>query len=176
MSSFFLPTVCGIGVTIAITRVPFFFQFNKFEGVIIPWLAASILCDIIITASLVFFLSSHRSGIKNTDDIITRLIRATIQTGLMTALWAIMDLIIYRLEFNSLHLIFNFPLAKIYTNSLMSNLNARRAQAELLRHSGDSIDVTGENVYMDTWDFKTPSRSEVNFTFRGTFGLGEVSC
>src|ERR1700761_7557112 len=31
------------------------------------------------------------------------------------------------MQANSLHLIFSFPLAKMYTNSLMSTLNARKA-------------------------------------------------
>jgi hypothetical protein len=48
----------------------------------------------------------------------------------MTAIWAILDLIVYRTENNSLHLIFNFPLAKIYTISLMSTLNSRRSHTE----------------------------------------------
>jgi hypothetical protein len=177
-----LSTVCGIGVTIAITRVPGFLEFNKFEGVVIPWLAASILCDIVITGSLVYYLSSYRSGFKNTDDIITRLIQATIQTGFMTALWALLDLIVYRLEDNSLHLIFNFPLAKIYTNSLMSTLNARRAYAEALRgtyergnNSGLGAAGNGESGgFTDAWEFEIPSRSRVSSTVERTIGPGEV--
>jgi len=86
------------------------------------------VCDIIITGSLTWYLQRNKSGIKGTDDIVTRIIRLTVQTGMITTLWAILDLIVYLTEANSLHLLFNLPLAKIYTNSLMSNLNARRSQ------------------------------------------------
>lgn len=124
--------VCGVGVTIAVTIVTSFLEFVKFQGLVIPWLAMSVLCDILITTSLVWYLQTNKSGIATTDDLVTRLIRGTIQTGFWSAVWAIADLVVFRLENNSLHLIFNFPLAKIYTISLMSTLNARRSHADNL--------------------------------------------
>jgi hypothetical protein len=102
----------------------------------------------------------------------------------MTALWAVLDLIVYRLEDNSLHLIFNFPLAKIYTNSLMSTLNARRAHAEALRgpYSGDGEGMGGSGTpglvnsdgLVDSWGFKVTPKSGETSTIGGTIGAGEV--
>ena len=75
-----------------------------------------------------------------------RLGAVTVQTGLITALCAIINLILFLIfvrpipsSFNlsflntllsshqptGLHLIFNLPLSKLYTNSLMSSLNSR---------------------------------------------------
>ena len=71
-------------------------------------------------------------------------IQVTVQTGAITAVCAIVDLIVYLVDNTgtyvlrcrisrqllisnniSSHLIFNVPLSKLYTNSLMSSLNAR---------------------------------------------------
>ena len=73
----------------------------------------------------------------------------TVQTGLITALCAIIDLVLFLVSVSprvhlppasrvdrplppllspqptGLHLIFNLPLAKLYTNSLLSSLNSR---------------------------------------------------
>lgn len=52
-------SVCGIGVTIAVTIVKNFAQFQKFQGLVLPWLICSAVCDLIITASLVWYLVSR---------------------------------------------------------------------------------------------------------------------
>lgn len=69
----------------------------------------------------------------------------TVQTGMITAICAIIDLVLFLASVSSgqtvcgskdlltftptqpsgLHLIFNLPLSKLYTNSLMSSLNSR---------------------------------------------------
>jgi hypothetical protein len=69
----------------------------------------------------------------------------TVQTGAITAVFAIIDLVTFLISVrppvlsypsiygtnisfwqnSGLHLAFNFPLAKLYTNSLLSTLNAR---------------------------------------------------
>lgn len=53
------------------------------------------------------------------------MIPVTVQTGLLTAIWAVVDLTVYLTVATGVHLIFNFPLSKLYTNSLMSTLNSR---------------------------------------------------
>ncbi|KAJ3489211.1 hypothetical protein NLI96_g2272 [Meripilus lineatus] len=67
----------------------------------------------------------HRTGFSATDDVLNKIIRLTVQTGLVTAICAIIDLIAFLATPSGLHLIFNLPLSKLYTNSLMSSLNSR---------------------------------------------------
>ncbi|GLB38356.1 hypothetical protein LshimejAT787_0502210 [Lyophyllum shimeji] len=115
----------GIATAVAIGMVPMFLEFQKFKVVVIIWLVSASFADMIITSSLVIYLRRHRTGFKRTDTHIDRIIRLTVQTGLITAVWAFVDLMVYLLNPTGLHLIFNFPLSKLYTNSLMSSLNAR---------------------------------------------------
>lgn len=79
----------------------------------IVWLSLSAITDVIITWTMVQYLRSHRTGFSATEDIVTKLVRCehscrleqsarlfmfmvvTIQTGAITSLWAIIDLVVY---------------------------------------------------------------------------------
>ncbi|KAF9439919.1 hypothetical protein P691DRAFT_804680, partial [Macrolepiota fuliginosa MF-IS2] len=62
---------------------------------------------------------SHRTGFKGSDMIVDRIIRITMQTGLLTSITAIINIVLF------VHLLVNLPLCKLYSNSLFSTLNAR---------------------------------------------------
>ncbi|KAF8311183.1 hypothetical protein DL93DRAFT_1506186 [Clavulina sp. PMI_390] len=78
-----------------------FDKFQSFQSVIIVWLTLA-ATDILIAVILVVQLSRRRNGIADTEDLITRLVRFTIQTGLVTSLWAITDLIVFLTLTNNL--------------------------------------------------------------------------
>ncbi|THH28270.1 hypothetical protein EUX98_g5918 [Antrodiella citrinella] len=105
--------------------VPEFMHFQNFKAIVIVWLACSAVADTAITIALVWHLRRHRTGFSGTDDAVNRIIRLTVQTGLVTALCAIVDLVLFLASSSGFHLIFNLPLSKLYTNSLMSSLNSR---------------------------------------------------
>lgn len=115
----------AIGSTIGVQIVKQFAEFQKFKVVVIIWLVCAAMTDILITGSLIWTLNKSRTGFAATDDIIARLIRGTLQTGLLTSVFAVVDIILFLAFPNSLHLIPNLPLAKLYVNSLLSTLNAR---------------------------------------------------
>lgn len=104
--------------------------------------------DLVISLALVTFLRQSRTGFATTDDLLTKLTRLTIQTGLITAVWALIDLILFVSMTsstlsgipntcisqlclnNNWHFVFNMALAKLYGNCLMSSLNARTEWSE----------------------------------------------
>ncbi|KIM55390.1 hypothetical protein SCLCIDRAFT_30436 [Scleroderma citrinum Foug A] len=131
----------SVGATIGVRIVPVFVQFQKFEVIVIIWLAGEACADVIITTALVLHLRNQKSGFPPTDDVIDRVIRLTMQTGLLTSLWATTDLVLYLTLTSGLHLLFNVPLAKLYTNSLMSSLNARGGWNRIL----SSADQVGDS-------------------------------
>ncbi|KAG5716211.1 hypothetical protein E4T56_gene10751 [Termitomyces sp. T112] len=116
----------GVATATAAGIVPQFDEFPKFRVTVILWLGCSSLADVLITGTLVFYLKNHKTGFIRTDTYIDRVIRLTVQTGLITAIWAFVDLMLFLLSPTGLHLLFNTPLSKLYTNSLMSSLNARK--------------------------------------------------
>ncbi|OCH90854.1 hypothetical protein OBBRIDRAFT_564020 [Obba rivulosa] len=117
----------GIATAAAIHFVPEFIEFQKFQAVVIIWLILAAICDTTITITLTLHLRRHRTGFASTDYLLDKIIRITVQNGLITALWAIADLITYLSTPTGAHLALNFPLAKLYTNSLLSSLNSRRS-------------------------------------------------
>ncbi|KAI0692564.1 hypothetical protein BC835DRAFT_47564 [Cytidiella melzeri] len=116
----------GIGVAVSVHFIPEFANFQKFTAAVIVWLAFSAMADVLIAVSLVLYLRNHKTGFSGSDDAIDRIIRLTVQTGLITAVCAIVDLIIFLINQNTIHLAFNLMLAKLYTNTLLSSLNARK--------------------------------------------------
>lgn len=116
----------GVGVAVAIRFIPAFADFLKFKAAVIIWLAFSAAADVLIAVSLVWYLRQHKTGFSGSDDAIDRIIRLTVQTGLITAVCATVDLIVFLADDTTVHLAFNLPLAKLYTNTLLSSLNTRK--------------------------------------------------
>ncbi|KAF4563993.1 hypothetical protein EYR36_003242 [Pleurotus pulmonarius] len=129
------------GITVTIIRR--FDRKPELHWPALTWLLASAIADVTITVSLAFSLSRRKTGISNTDDAVNRIIRLTIQTGLVTAIFAALDVIFFlalprttmhvHLVFTVNHFadilgsnfIWDFALSKLYTNALLSTLNAR---------------------------------------------------
>ncbi|EIN08873.1 hypothetical protein PUNSTDRAFT_68337 [Punctularia strigosozonata HHB-11173 SS5] len=118
--------VGGIGTAIAIRFIPEFTQYQRFRAVVIVWLISAAACDTAITISLTWNLRRHKTGFAATDRLVDKIIRTTVQNGLITSIWAIMDLVVYLSTVTiRRHLAFNFPLGKLYSCTLMSTLNSR---------------------------------------------------
>lgn len=153
----------AIGTTIGVSIVLHFAEFQKFQSVVIVWLLCAALADIVITFSLIRTLSKSRTGFQATDDLITKLIRTTIQTGALTTVFAIIDLILFLASPTTLHLVFNLPLAKLYVNSLLSTLNARTAISNVIyaadHHTGSGIRATTSTGHGPRHSAFSPSSS-----------------
>ncbi|EKM79468.1 hypothetical protein AGABI1DRAFT_74534 [Agaricus bisporus var. burnettii JB137-S8] len=119
--------VCGVVTAWEVMQTPHFIEFRNFKVIVIIWLVTASLVDVLITSALVWFLCRrHKTGFRRSDLMIDRIIRLTVQTGLVTSVLATTDLIVYLADASGNHLIFNYPLGKVYSNSLMSSLNSRK--------------------------------------------------
>lgn len=105
------------------------------------WFLSSSVADVVITIALVRGLSKRRTGFVATDDVISKIIRMTIQTGLPTALVAVGDVVFFMtLGHSTLNLIWDLTLTKLYSNCLLSTLNARASWNDLTRSVGPISD------------------------------------
>ncbi|GJE93552.1 hypothetical protein PsYK624_097110 [Phanerochaete sordida] len=135
----------GLGVAIAIHFVKYYENFDKFDQVGTIWLISTAVCDSAIAISLTWHLRRHKTGFQHTDDVLNRIIRLTVSNGALTAVWAIVDLILFLSIKTGVHLALNLPLAKLYTNSLMSSLNSRAGWKFTTKSDGaDSSRATGQ--------------------------------
>ncbi|TFK49008.1 hypothetical protein OE88DRAFT_1646604 [Heliocybe sulcata] len=104
------------------------------------WLGGTALCDLIIAASMIFYLHKSRTGFSRTDDIVQRLIRVTVETGLICTIIALIDLAVYvAYKDNNYHFTPVLTLSKLYANSLLASLNSR------IRFSGGRFDDPNTN-------------------------------
>ncbi|KAK0202932.1 hypothetical protein DFS33DRAFT_1343735 [Desarmillaria ectypa] len=118
-------TIGSIGSTVAALKIGTFLHFQDIKDWVILWLVATCAADVLITIILVWYLKSHKTGFRGSDELVDRIIRSTVQTCLITTVCALIDLLVYLLDPTGLHLVFNFTLPKLYTNTLLSSLNSR---------------------------------------------------
>ncbi|KAJ4471176.1 hypothetical protein C8R41DRAFT_969098 [Lentinula lateritia] len=120
-----IPLLSGIGIHGAQIGAT---HFSEMDAEVSTWLGGSTVCDFLITSVLVFKLFSHgrRSISPVTRSMLFRLITLTVETGLVTALTALSELLLFIIfRTNNLHFIPLLMLSKMYSNCLLATLNAR---------------------------------------------------
>ncbi|KAJ7171391.1 hypothetical protein C8R46DRAFT_1088299 [Mycena filopes] len=116
----------GLAVSVVLTLHPKFQDFPSFRPEVEFWLISSAACDVVLTLALVYSLWVRKTHIKAMDSYINRVIRLTVQTGAITATAALADMFLtFIFPTTTVNFIVAFPLSKLYTNTLISTLNAR---------------------------------------------------
>ncbi|KAJ7590460.1 hypothetical protein C8J56DRAFT_937554 [Mycena floridula] len=122
----------ALSSTILVTIFPAFALLQTYQSAIAIWLGSAAVTDVIITVLLVSFLRKSKSGFKDSDTIVDKIILMAVQTGLVTSLSSIVVLVVYvSVPGTTIMFIWDFSLAKFYAISLLASLNAR---AEWNRH------------------------------------------
>ncbi|KAI0833789.1 hypothetical protein BC628DRAFT_1414527 [Trametes gibbosa] len=92
----------------------------------IAGLAISVATETMISFSLAFYLHTRRTGLRKSNDIISKLVLLSVTTGLLIAAINVANLVAYVAASDSFYvLFFNFMLGKLYANSLLTSLNSR---------------------------------------------------
>ncbi|THU80176.1 hypothetical protein K435DRAFT_764819 [Dendrothele bispora CBS 962.96] len=103
-------------------------------------LGTSAAVDIVIAGCMTYFLLKNRSEFSiQTNAVITKLVRLTIETGTITATAAIIDLVFFlSIHDNTMHQISGVTLSKLYTNSLLMLFNNRMKRGMTLSSTVES--------------------------------------
>lgn len=87
----------------------------------------SMVNDVLIAACLCFLLARSRTGLEVTDRMISRLIVIVVNTGVLTSVCAVGSLVSLAVfPATLIYAAFYFCIGRLYTNSLLATLNARR--------------------------------------------------
>lgn len=127
------------GVNICIAKKFSLLQFDN----LVPtatWLAATSTCDLIIVFSIVFYLVKARSPDFRgpTKLMVSRIITITVETGVLGAIFAIVDLYLFATyKGTNYHLALCIELSKVYSNSILLILNWRAR----IRHHSPSPEI-----------------------------------
>ncbi|KAK0479692.1 hypothetical protein IW261DRAFT_1478643 [Armillaria novae-zelandiae] len=104
---------------------------DRLDAPSLVWLIPAALGDLIIAVVITMCLQRAKGSIRRTNRILNRIIRLTMQNGLLTATVAIIDLgLILGVKRQPYYLCVAFVLPKLYTNSALSSLNARRPHTQ----------------------------------------------
>ncbi|KAH0828789.1 hypothetical protein J3R83DRAFT_3233 [Lanmaoa asiatica] len=128
---------------------------NSFNSLLTTFLSVAAAVDVLIAISLTFLLVSKwtTTGFTSTAHHLQRLAVFSVNTGIWTATFALLTVILMQLfPSNLLYAVFGIPLCSVYCNTLLANLNVR----EYVR-SG----VTVRNVGVDLFT-SSSSRPEVS--------------
>ncbi|KAJ3926485.1 MAG: hypothetical protein NXY57DRAFT_1028891 [Lentinula lateritia] len=116
----------SIWLAIAVSNTPQYAKFDDFRAAPSLWLISSAIADIAIACCLVYGLSKKRTGFAVLNDQIDRIIRVTVQTGSLTALTALIDVIVFlSVPDTTIFFAWDLALSKLYTTTLLSSLNSR---------------------------------------------------
>ena len=96
---------------------------------------------------MVTFLAVNITGYAQTDSLLSKVIKSTVECGLATTGMTSMHLILFLAsEGNNLHMIASIPLSKVYSVTLLAMLNARRSTFTLDPHHSKETAIDLEAV------------------------------
>ncbi|KAJ7502605.1 hypothetical protein B0H11DRAFT_2223516 [Mycena galericulata] len=118
--------VGGILVSIMVFLNPKFRDFDTFSTEVSLWLVSSAVCDVSIAIAMSYSLWRRKTGFNQVDGQINRIVRLTVETGAVTAVAALVDVLLFQLfPTTSLNFIVDYPLSNLYTCSILAMLNSR---------------------------------------------------
>ncbi|KAI5115117.1 hypothetical protein M0805_005646 [Coniferiporia weirii] len=103
--------------------------------------------DTVIATVLSLLLHSRRSGVRQTNSLISRLILYTISTGMLTSVFSIIALVTAIVLPNKfIYLIPDLIMPKLYTNSILALLNSREKLRSQLIGDNSARGVSLNNI------------------------------
>ncbi|KAK7437125.1 hypothetical protein VKT23_018748 [Stygiomarasmius scandens] len=125
----------GIWLDVRVGRLGYFTSIYKVKAMVIVLDSSTVLCDSMIVVELCYLLRRTRSGVQETDWLITRLVIAALNRGVLTTAMAIVVLVtyLYRPKQMIFELTLN-PLGQTYILNVLSVLHSRRGLRE--KYSG----------------------------------------
>ncbi|KAG9309796.1 hypothetical protein JVU11DRAFT_10172 [Chiua virens] len=100
--------------------------------------------DVLIAIFLCFMLQRSRTGFRRSDTMINKLILFSINTGLLTSICAVASLISIAASSDTfIYIAFYFCLGRLYCNSLLATLNARKGLRGESREEEMSLSLQG---------------------------------
>ncbi|KAJ7048468.1 hypothetical protein C8F01DRAFT_1379893 [Mycena amicta] len=140
---YLLASLADTSLVIKAVNIP---AFIKEFGwlLLVPWVI-NLVNDNTITISLVvLLLMSRKRGFDNTTALVDKLITWTIETGMITSIFSILNLALYQQNPNNFIWVgIQFVKARLFANSLLASLNSRQALRDM--NTKDSRNNSGSS-------------------------------
>ncbi|KAJ7683527.1 hypothetical protein B0H17DRAFT_1205041 [Mycena rosella] len=136
LSAFGIYTILGLAVTqilagIAQTIISYelrsFLKLDETKPVTTLQTAASLACDVLITAYLCIFLTSHKGEMMRTNSMMDKLMYDAINRGILTAMSSFVTMVLFLVLPDTFWFFLGLaPSSKLYMNSMLTTLNTRQ--------------------------------------------------
>ncbi|KAI9064924.1 hypothetical protein FKP32DRAFT_1675196 [Trametes sanguinea] len=121
------------------------------------------VADVIISASLCYYLHTNKSGIKQSDVLTDKLMMYAVQRGLLTAVVQAFETItISAFPTSLVYLPVTLMLSKLYTNALLATLNVRNALKAESTGGGNVISLESRPVFTRGGDSVVERDADLN--------------
>ncbi|KAL1742044.1 hypothetical protein HDZ31DRAFT_66349 [Schizophyllum fasciatum] len=101
-------------------------EIKKYTELVPPTFAITAATDVVVTASLVYYLQIRKTGVEGTNGLVNRLIFMTVNSGLISSSLALSACIIQlRCPDSFVPIALCFLLGKAYANTFLTSLNHR---------------------------------------------------
>ncbi|KAJ3723379.1 hypothetical protein C8R42DRAFT_666072 [Lentinula raphanica] len=119
---------CSVAFTISSLKLVTWEDLTQLKSLSMTVNVLGAVADVLIAAGLFYFLHRSRTGFKKSDTMISKLIMFTVSTGLLTSICAVASLLSILIWGKTLiYVAFYFSLGRLYSNSLLATLNARKS-------------------------------------------------
>ncbi|OSD01128.1 hypothetical protein PYCCODRAFT_1468825 [Trametes coccinea BRFM310] len=147
-------------------RLNSFAQFvYRYDYVFTIGLSTAASLDILIAGALCYFLRRGRSGFSGMDKIVDAITLYTIENGLLTCITTVVSLICWvSMPTNLIFLGLHFAISKLYANSLLATLNARKSLLNKSQGSSAERDHPLPILFPDSFQRRTDFRSQWSHT------------
>ncbi|TFK70364.1 hypothetical protein BDN72DRAFT_958848 [Pluteus cervinus] len=123
----------GLATGISSWMVKSALELPRVRPTVLTWLCIQVATDCMIAIVLIFILSKSRTGFSKSDTVVNRLIRATIQTGFLTSICAILALAFFVTSpLKNTYAIVGMPMGRIYSLTLMDTLLSRESLRNII--------------------------------------------
>ncbi|KAH9849122.1 hypothetical protein C2E23DRAFT_401022 [Lenzites betulinus] len=134
----------------------------------------AVVCDVVLAGALVYILHNNRTGMKNTDNILDKLIVYAINTGVLTTIFGLL-VFVFSVVYPTNFIYAGISVAgvKLYSNSVLAMLNSRKSLSDKMINNvpaGDSISLTSYRPSAAT-SLPRPSGITVSRTQTVTVGV-----
>ncbi|KAF8915060.1 hypothetical protein CPB85DRAFT_1454202 [Mucidula mucida] len=93
---------------------------------LITWLLTAAVNDVIIAVLLTYYLSRRKSGMSETDALVARIIRLVVETGTLTAILAVVTIVLFFIPGPAYYTIIADSIGKVMFNRRITIAGARR--------------------------------------------------
>jgi len=136
-------TVIGTILAVKTCQLKYFTELPSMAWITYAAFGSAVAVDSMLAVTIIHYLRRSRGEFESTNSRIEKLVFWTLSTGIITSVCSLAGLITYALFPNKLYfLAIEFLLTKLYINSLLAMLNARKS----IREGTDiSINFTRSN-------------------------------